>query len=295
MKRSFPVAAAVILAAATLACSFTFDLPTGNDRPEPGPLMSRDFSIPIPEQEPADLQLAFAAGELRVSPGAETNLVEGTASWNIEQLEPTVELNENQVVLSSGNVENMTDLDFNFDLNFDEGTTNRWELSLAPVPMDLTLSAGAYEGDLELGGLAIRQLEVSSGASDVELSFSELNQIEMEEFRYNTGASSARLLGLNNARFGSLRFQGGAGDFTLDFGDELHRDSEVTVDAALSSVTIVIPEGINATMTLEGALAEVSTPQGFSRSGDQYVQEGEGPMLTVRVQIGAGEIEILRP
>ncbi|MDX1599882.1 MAG: toast rack family protein [Anaerolineales bacterium] len=296
MKHNAPFIVAGTLALGALACSFTFDLPSiGGGDADTGPLMSRELSIPIPEQEPADLRLAFAAGELDVAPGAEGNLVEGTASWNIDQLEPDVQTEGRRVVLASGQVENLTDLQFNFDLNFGQNVTNRWDLRLAAVPMDLTVSAGAYEGEFELGGLSLRSLEVSSGASEVGIGFSEPNQIEMEEFRYNTGASTVHLTNLGNARFERLRFQGGAGEYILDMGDRLQREGEITIDAALSNIVLVIPQDMNVQMAVEGAAANVDLPDGFSRSGNRYTQEGSGPALTIRIQIGAGEVEVRRP
>ena len=89
--------------------------------------------------------------------------------------------------------------------------------------MDLTIAAGAYEGNLELGGLALKSLTVKDGASHVDLSFPEPNQTEMSILRYETGASDVKLTGLANANFSTLTFSGGAGNYTLDFSGELQR------------------------------------------------------------------------
>lgn len=285
-----------LLTATALACSFTFELPSTGDSDEAtGPLMSRDIQIDLPGGDSIDLQLAFAAGKLELAPGSDDYLVEGTAEWNVDQLEPTIEQSDERIVLASGELDNLTNLDFNFDFNFDGDVTNHWDLRLAPVPMDLTISAGAYDGDLDLGGLAIRNLEISSGASEVELEFSEPNQAEMQQFIYNTGASSLRLTELANANFAQMRFSGGAGEFHIDMGDELMRDAELTIDAALSEIVLVVPEDMNVELTVDGALANVEVPASFTRSGDTYRQQGSGPTLSVRIQIGAGEVELRHP
>ena len=172
---------------------------------------------------------------------------------------------------------------------------NRWDLSLANVPMALEIAGGAYQGRAELGGLSLTDLTISSGASDLEISFSEPNQVDMEELRVSTGASSTRLSGLANARFGRMRFSGGAGDFTLDFTGEMRDAAEVEVDAALSNITLVIPEGLSTRLEVEGAMSNVDAPSSFNRSGSTYVQDGSGPTLTILVELGAGNLEIVQP
>ena len=51
--------------------------------------------------------------------------------------------------------------------------------------MNLVIKAGAYEGNFELGGLSIHSLEVTDGASKVDVSFSKPNLVEMTTFKYS--------------------------------------------------------------------------------------------------------------
>lgn len=292
MRIRNPLIALTLLAVSTLACSFTFKFPfDSSGRAEPGPLMTRQLGIPTPDEQPVSLKLAFAAGDLTLRPGAD-NLVEGEARWNVDQLAPEVSSSDDQVVLSSGPSNGFTDFDFNFDFRFDEDSFNHWDLALGADPMDLEIAGGAFQGDFELGGLSLRSLDVSSGASEVNLAFSEPNQIGMEHFTFNTGASSVELRGLADARFERMTFNGGAGDFTLDFSGELTQDTDVAIDAALSNVDLIVPAGTNVRLRVEGALANVDVPNGFARRGDSYVREGEGPTLSISVEIGAGQVEV---
>lgn len=296
MRTRIPLTAFALLATVTPACSFTFQFPfIGVERVEPDPLMTRELRIPTPEGGPVSLKLAFAAGEISLHPSAASDLVEGEARWNIAQLEPQVSTSGGQVILSAGRAEGFPDLDFNFDFRFDEDTINHWDLALGSAPMDLEIAGGAFDGDFELGGLSLRNLDISSGASQLDLAFSQPNGIGMERFTFNTGASSAELRGLANARFASMTFNGGAGDFTFDFSGELTQDTDITIDAALSDVEIIVPSDMNVQLEVEGALADVEVPDGFLGSGGSYRQEGSGPTLTLSVEIGAGQVEINRP
>lgn len=292
MSKRLPFMALTLLAATALACSFTFELPARTGSAERGALITEDIRIPRPTADDVLLKINFAAGELNLSPGAGEALVQGTAQYDVEQLQPTVQTEDGRVVLSTGEVDNITDFDFNLDL---DGVENQWELTLADDPMDLEIAGGAFSGEFDLTGLALRNLELATGASDLEVHFDEPNPVEMNQLRVNTGASQVSLHGLANAGFRRLEFQGGAGDFTLDFQGELRGDASVQAGAAMSSLRLVVPEDMNVELSVEGALAEIDLPQGFVRQGGQYIQSGPGPTLTIRVEIGAGQVTVERP
>ena len=158
--------------------------------------------------------------------------------------------------------------------------------------MDLVISAGAYEGTLELGGLSLKSLEVKDGASNVDLSFSKPNRIEMSILRYSTGASDVKLTGLGNANFSTLAFSGGAGNYTLDFSGDWQQDAVVTVDSGLGNVTLTIPENVKANVTVEGAAVNINQGSSWSQNGNIYVQEGDGFALTIVVKMAAGNLLI---
>jgi hypothetical protein len=272
----------LILALASLACGFTIDIPR---RPTPGPAVTDQISVAVPGTGETRLTIAFGAGKLSLSPGAEDGLVEGTATYNISDLKPEITEEGSDIRIKQG--------DYSFeDLPSFEGVRNEWDFKLGSTPMDLTLEAGAYDATYEFGGLSLRALTVKDGAADVTLSFSSPNQAEMSMLRYETGASNVELIGLANANFNTLVFQSGAGDYTLDFSGELQRDATVTISSGLSNIILVIPESVNATITMESGLTNVSTVAGWAKNGNLYTHEGEGSTLTFLIKMGAGNITV---
>lgn len=285
----------IALALTGLACSFSFSLPSPG-QVERGPITTEDIRIPIPEEEPVELQIGFGAGQIDIHPGAEEALVEGTARYDFEQLAPRIERDGPRIQLTTGEVNRFDDFDFNFDFNFPvDERVNEWDLALAPHPMSLEINGGAFQGEAELGGLALTRLTVATGAADFDLSFSQPNQAAMERMSISAGASSLHVEGLGNAHVRDLSFDGGAGEFTLDFSGELAQATDVSIDAGLASLTLAIPESTSARIVVNGSLTDVSAAQGFSRSGDTYIQEGAGPLLTINVDMGAGSLDIRRP
>jgi hypothetical protein len=248
------VSVILVLALASMACGFSVDL----GQPKAGPDVTESIRVAGSQEGDADVRLEFGAGHLMLSPGAK-DLVEGTIVYNFDDLKPEILERGSVVTIRQGNFESLPPFD---DLK------NEWDFALGDSPMDLTIEAGAYEGTLELGGLALKTLTVNDGASDVTLE------------------------GLANANFNTLVFNAGAGNYTLDFSGDLQRDATVSIDSGFSDIALVIPEGVNAVVTVDGALADVGFGDGWVKNGNTYTQTGEGPTLTIIVNIGAGNINI---
>ncbi len=275
-----------ILALVTLACGLTFNLPITDIKT--GPTVSEDIHVPPLDSpdEVAEITMNFGAGELNLAPGAEDALLSGTATYNIQDFKPEITTDGNQVTIQTG------DLEIKGIPNFGEDYRNTWDFELGDTPMELRINSGAYQGRFELGDLALRSLRVADGAADVRLSFSKPNKTQMDTLRYDTGASSVKLSGLANANFEKLSFKCGAGEYTLDFSGELQRDAMVTIDAGLSSVTIIVPEGVSARVLVDGGLANVDVGGDWDKMGNEYIQSGEGPRISINVKIGAGNVEL---
>lgn len=281
-RKLFPVM--LILALLVTACDFHISLPISVT---PGPTVTDEISVPLPDSaRPVDLTLAFGAGTLNISPGASA-LVSGTATYNVPDFKPTVTVNGSTVRVEQGNYKLTGIPDFS-------NIKNEWDLKLGAAPMDLTVEAGAYKAEYEFGGLALTNLTVKDGASGVKLAFSTPNQAEMSTLRYETGASNVTLSGLANANFAMLKFNCGAGNYTLDFSGEFKRDASVSVETGVSNMTLVIPAGVPVQLTVESGLSNVSVPEGWARNGNVYTQSGSGPTLTIIVEIGAGNLTISR-
>jgi len=275
------ISAIVVLALASMACGFSVDLP---ERAKAGPDIKDSITVADPKSEETRLDITFGAGDLNLSSGAE-NLVDGTVIYNVKDLKPVVTTTGGTVEIKQGNFEGIPPF---------EGMKNKWDLKLGNTPMDLTVTAGAYNGKYDLGGLALKSLTVKDGAADVELNFSQPNKTDMSLFRYETGASNVKLTGLANANFNSMSFSSGAGDYTLDFTGTLKRDATVTVSSGLSNLIVVIPEGVNANVTVEGGLANMNAGSGWSQNGNIYSQAGSGPTLTFIIKTGAGNLTLTK-
>jgi hypothetical protein len=286
MQRKTIILAISALALLALACSFTVNVPD-LQRVQVGPTITEDVVIPALEdsEAAADLRLEFGAGELEIQAGEGPELVTGTARYNVRDLKPEVSYEGNRVRLTNGDFEFSGIPDFNDYIN-------EWNLSLGESPISLRISAGAYRASYDFGGVSLRELRITDGAADVELSFSSPNPEVMALLRYETGASSVSLRELANANFEEMVFRSGAGDYKLDFSGELQRDASVDIRSGLSSLEIIVPEGTDTRVSFSGGLTNISTRGDWRQSGGDYFLDGSGPTLQITIEMGAGNITL---
>jgi hypothetical protein len=280
MKAKF-ISAFLVLSLASMACGFNIDMPK---MPTPGPEVTDEIIIPIPDTDEVSLRLSFGAGEMTLAPSAK-KLVEGTATYNYAAFKPEVNIDGGNAEIKMSEVKSIPSF---------ENLKNQWDFKLGDTPMDLTIESGAYDGTFEFGGLALNNLAIKDGAANVELAFSEKNLVEMSTFSYETGASNVKMSGLANANFSMMDFSSGAGDYTLDFSGELQRDASIKISSGFSNIIVIIPEGVDAVVTMDSDASNVSAGSGWSQNGDVYKQKGEGPTLTFVIEIGAGNVTLTR-
>lgn len=286
MNRKMIILAIVALALVSLACSININLPI--TQVKTGPTVTDNINVPLlaDKQAIADVTLKFGAGNFDLLPGAVSELISGTAKYNVADFKPVVTIDSNNINIEQGNLK-ITGIP-----NFNQDIVNDWNFSLGDSPMSLVINAGAYTGNFELGGLSIHSLDVTDGASKVNLSFSKPNLVEMTTLNYTTGASEVTLKGLANANITDMTFRSGAGNYALDFSGNLQSNMNVTVEAGVSSVTITIPQGMNAQVITDTGLMTVSTSGNWQQQGTTYTLTGSGNTITIHAKLGAGNLRL---
>jgi hypothetical protein len=145
------------------------------------------------------------------------------------------------------------------------------EIGLSPK-VDLALSArvGATEGNFELGGLRLRELDLSAGASRTVVRFSRPNAVRCSRAEIRTGAAEFAAYGLGNSRCAEIRYEGGVGKSTLDFSGEWTADTRANVTMALGELTLRLPRSVGVRLKLDRFLTSAETG-GLVRRGDAWV------------------------
>lgn len=276
----------VILTIASLACGITLTLP--EDAIQTGPPVTDLIQIPAPSSgNTANIKLSFGTGKLIINPANQSDLLTGTATYNVTELAPQVMTVGSTIELKTGTFEyELTGLP-----NF-TAIENEWDLSFNQYPMTLEIRAGAFTGEFELGNLALEELRIFGGASKVNINFSSPNLIPMSYFHLTSGITNANLIGLANANFSLFDFEGAGGNYLLDFSGLMQRDATIDIKAGLSNIKIVVPEGVPAFINIEGGLNNINISGAWTMDGENYIQYGEGPGLTFNIDLGAGILSL---
>jgi hypothetical protein len=288
-KTMFVVIFFIIQAISLSGCGVNIELPFKTEL-KTGPTVTEQILVPIPDSPPPlDLNLSFGAGKMTLLPNPGTDLVSGTASYNVTDFRPEITDDENGITIKQGN------LKLNAVPTIDETIKNEWNLSIKNHPLDLNIKAGAYSGDFEFGGLALTNLSITDGAATVKLKFSTPNTAAMSALRYESGGSNITMEKLANANFQTMIFQSGAGNYNLDFSGLLQRDGSIFIETGLSRLVISVPDGVRALVNIEGPLSKVLTSGNWQQSGDEYILDGSGPILTFTIETKAGTVTLQNP
>ncbi|MGH7506205.1 MAG: hypothetical protein ACRELX_11165, partial [Longimicrobiales bacterium] len=162
------------------------------------------------------------------------------------------------------------------------------------VPLALDLEFGAVEADLDLGGLRIREAEISTGASQTTLRVSEPNPVVCQSFRIEVGAAQFRASGLGNLNAERLSVSGGVGEVVLDFTGEWRNDMAADIEMGLGALTLRVPRGLGVRVQKGGILAGFDS-EGLVKRGDAYFSEdwdGADRRLTINVDAALGSIRM---
>jgi hypothetical protein len=266
---------------------------------EPVDVFRQPILVELPDTSagPAQLVVRFGAGQLDIGPGTRRALVTGEALYNNELFTPTTRTEGQKIILSAG--DGRLELrEFIDSWSKVKDHLNRWELQLAPVPMELELDLGASSTRLELGGVPVRRLRLSQGAADLTLDFDRPNPVEMAVLTFNGGASRCTLRSLANANSSRVEVYGGGGVFYLDFSGRLRRDLAVKIEAGAGEVTLVFPEEADVEVEAHTGLAVVDFRGTWNRPSERlYRHPGahpdRGPRITVDAAVLAGRLRLL--
>lgn len=278
MKRPILVFISILMVA-SLACSITLNLPTA----KVGDTQTVEINEPVTDAKPSDLTLRMGGGKLDLSSGAD-QLVQGTIRYNVADWQPTVTREGSEVRIEQ---------QIKGNIPVGDNIINEWDLKLGKDPLDLTVEAGAYEGNIDLSKVPVVRLKITDGASQTTLSFTEPNPVRMDSLTYETGASNVTLEGLGYTDADVINFTGGAGNFELDFSGPLKRDMKVFVEGGLGNITIKVPESTNTRVELSTSLNTISTKGSWTVDDNEYRTNGEGPLLSIEVQVGIGNVNLV--
>ena len=239
-----------------------------------------------------DADLDYRAGGLRITPGRTGELYRMNASYDEDRYFPTSSYDAARGAVSlglrpagEGGLRVISRRQLRQDANVAFSPT---------VDLDLDLTLGAVQADIELGGLSLSELTMQAGASQAVIRFSSPNRSRCRAAEITAGAAELTVLGLGNSRCDRFELEGGMGKVTLDFGGAWTSSTQAEIKMAVGELTLRLPRNAGVRLTLDRFLASFD-PAGLVRAGNGFQSPGyerAERRLDIQVTTAVGGVKV---
>jgi uncharacterized protein DUF2154 len=189
---------------------------------------------------PVAVHVTYGAGRVSLRPEQAKNLFDMHLKYDAEHTEPWYQYDAVARKVEVGVRQRSGMKSMRGD---GEGSELKLDLSKL-APMSLQLDVGAAQGDYDLSGLQIDELTLETGATESRLKFDTPNPRRMRVMRVDAGAATVEFAGLGNANVERIDANLGVGHLVMDFAGEWHGDVAMTVNSALGSVNVSVPNDV---------------------------------------------------
>jgi|YNPBryBLVA2012_1023415.scaffolds.fasta_scaffold00693_13 hypothetical protein len=289
MRRVALLLTASLLALSSLACSISLpgvELPTLVPRLEVGEMQEYVEEVPRDGVEEARVEVTMGTGEITLAPGEADPLFSGHFRTNVAAWAPEVTWEDGLLRIAQSETRGMPEA----------GARNEWELTFSPeVPMEMSITVGAGQGELDFSGLALTRLTLESGASDLVARFDAPNPARMERLTVRAGAANLEVSGIGNAGPREMRVEGGVGNLVLDLTGDWPSSAEVQVTAGTGALTLRVPADVGVRVEMTGGLGGLEVDDAFTLSDGAYVNPAFGTAqveLLINVTLGVGSVTL---
>jgi hypothetical protein len=170
------------------------------------------------------------------------------------------------------------------------------ELELARgVPMDLELEFGAVHAELDLGGLALTNLDLSTGASESTIDISEPNRAQMETARFEVGAAEFTVNSLGNLNAERIEFDAGVGSLVVGLDGAWEREARLDIEMGLGALELRVPEGLGVRLNKNSFLTALDS-EGLVKRGDTFESldwDEARRRVTINLDAAFGSVEVV--
>jgi hypothetical protein len=275
MRKALVAAVTAVLVAPTLASAQDWRTVT----------MSRQ----IEDNDEVRVIVDYGAGRFNVTSTDDRVLYRMTLRYDEDRFEPIADFSGDRLELG---VESL-----GRRWNIGKGdNTGQLDLELARgIPMDLELNFGAVRADLDLGGLALTDLALRTGASESTVDMSEPNIAAMRRASFEAGAAEFTACNLGNLNAERIEVAVGVGDLTLGFSGRWEQDAAVSIDMGLGALELRFPEGLGVRLRKNSFLTSLDS-EGMVKRGDAYYSldwDDADKKITIDLDAAFGSVKVV--
>ena len=254
-----------------------------------------------------DLTLSGGSGTCYIRPTPNINPVNVYGKSESNSLSPSCEsvLDNRTLRVNVNFIDGMSKsstrgVAFNVFSNDKESNENQWHVYLSKKkPIKLNLNYGMGNAYVDLSGLAVENLNITTGSANVNVGYisGQYNQQEMDTFsiKVDLGELEARQIALSNAK--TIIADVGFGSLYLDFTYKSLVKSNVTATVGAGNLIVNANESMNPMIIYiqNSPLCRIKIPQTFTEIREnvfvnsQYDQDAEN-LITFNIDVTVGNI-----
>jgi len=246
------------------------------------------MSRQIEDSDEVRVYVEYGVGRFTVRPVGEGLLYRMNLRYDEERYEPVAEYSDHRLDVGIESIRR----------GRMRGDRESGELNLElgrGVPMDLDLEFGAVRAELDLGGLELTDLDLSTGASESTITISEPNRARMESARFEVGAAEFTVTSLGNLNAEVIEFDAGVGSLVLGLDGAWEREARLDIEMGLGALELRVPEGIGLRINKDSFLTALDS-EGLVKRGDTYesLDWAEADRrVTVDLDAAFGSVEVV--
>ncbi|HEY5919573.1 MAG TPA: hypothetical protein VIU13_19270 [Chryseolinea sp.] len=154
-----------------------------------------------------------------------------------------------------------------------ESSDKLWKMYLTDnKPYFLEFNYGVGNANIDLSGLAVKNLKISTGSADVNVGYYSAleNQIDMDSFFVKVDLGSVNVKNLNLSRTRFVMADVGFGNMTLDFSNKPLVGSKIKGSVGAGNLTIILPKNDTPVLVKiqDSWLCSVKVPSSLKKVGD---------------------------
>jgi len=245
-------------------------------------------------EEHFTLRVRFGVGTFSLQRDQGPALYRATLKYDRDRFKPVHEYTPSSGTLEIGVSPQERDLQLRNIKNIDQ----RVELAVSPrVPTSVDFQFGAGKANLDLGGLALDDASIQTGASQTRVVFSRPTTRPCSNLTIELGAADFTAEGLGNSNCSEIKVTGAAGNLVLDFTGEWQHQGVTQGDISLGfgGLTLKFPAHLGVSIAMSRFLASFDRG-GFEQRGDRFYSSNydqAAAKLDLKMQAFVGDIEIL--
>jgi hypothetical protein len=167
------------------------------------------------------------------------------------------------------------------------------------VPISFDIELGAGNGDIDLTGLQVKDLKISTGASNVTMKCSKPNPMIVDDISIESGVSKFTATDLGNLNFRNLKFSGGVGSYKLDFNGTFRQNAEVQIEVGLGSIKVYVPKTLPTKLVYDDNwLSSFNIDDDFEKIRNNVYEtedyQNASKRLTIKMDSGLGSVRVSR-